>query len=79
MNDLFSEPHQADECTQGAGDDEATLQTVCEEVVSAGEQKRIFKQLRKKKKKTAEIKRPWRPLTWRACPTAASGESSRSL
>lgn len=33
---LFPEPHQADKCTQGAGDDKAALQAVRQQVLSAG-------------------------------------------
>lgn len=34
MDDLFSEPHQADECAQGAGDNKAALKTICKQVLS---------------------------------------------
>lgn len=34
VDDLFSEPHQADERTQGAGDDETALKTVGEQVLT---------------------------------------------
>lgn len=60
MNDLFSEPHQADERTQSAGDHEATLQTVREEVVSAGGQKRVLNQ-------QTTLKRPQKPGDHGAC------------
>lgn len=38
VDDLFSEPHQADERTQGAGDDEAALETVGEQVLTVERQ-----------------------------------------
>lgn len=34
MDDLFSEPHQTDECAQGAGDNKAALKTICKQVLS---------------------------------------------
>lgn len=46
MNYLFSEPHQTDKCTQGAGDDEAALKTICEQVLSEGTQTKIHKNTR---------------------------------
>lgn len=36
---LFSEPHQADKRTQGAGDNKAALQAICQQVLSAKAQK----------------------------------------
>lgn len=39
MNYLFSQPHQADKCTQGACDHKAALQAICKEVLSANAQK----------------------------------------
>lgn len=38
VDDLFSEPHQANERAQGAGDDEAALKTVGEQVLTVGAQ-----------------------------------------
>lgn len=35
VDDLLSEPHQADEGAQSAGDHEAALETICKEVLSA--------------------------------------------
>lgn len=53
MDYLFSEPHQADKRTQGAGDDEAALQAVRKQVLSANVQKSTYVcEYRKEKKKS---------------------------
>lgn len=41
MDYLFSEPHQANECTQGAGDDKAALKTIGEQVLTVETQTEI--------------------------------------
>lgn len=46
MDYLFSEPHQADKCTEGAGDNKAALETICKQVLSVKAQnKKIWKTL----------------------------------
>ena len=38
VKDLFSQPHETDEGTEGARDNKTTLETVCQQVVSATQQ-----------------------------------------
>lgn len=50
MDYLFSEPHQADKCTQGAGDNKAALQAIRKQVVSANAQKSTHAFVEREKK-----------------------------
>lgn len=45
VDDLLPEPHQADERTERAGDHEAALQTVGEQVLSAGANRKFIVRL----------------------------------
>lgn len=51
MDDLFSKPHQADERTQGAGDNEAALKTIGKQVLTAETQTEMQDSNKQKKKK----------------------------
>lgn len=55
MDDLFSKPHQADECTQGAGDNEAALKTIGEQVLTVETQTEMI-QIKKKETLMPQLK-----------------------
>ena len=44
VQDLFSQPHEADEGTEGACDNKTALETVCQQVVSATQQPQVIYQ-----------------------------------
>lgn len=68
VDDLLSEPHQADEGAQSAGDHKTALETICQQVVSASQRIRIrapYRSRRPPPSPPPEGKCP--PRGWSAC------------